>query len=1177
MFLNLHIGTIRERSTQCIFSRQTGKSNKPYNMKYFLLSIFLMLAWSMVANDVVVKVNFCAGNVATTNAGWNNFINYNTSGTAVTLSDVDGNDTDMILSLTATFNGTNTEGVQSTTTSLNMTKQESYSAFWSQASGNNAKASSGFTLSGLDTDAEYDFVIFGSRKGQSDNRETLYAFEGANSLSATLNCSSNASNVATVTGAKADANGKISLTVSPGANNNNSVKYYYINAMQITQRGGKAPVVKPAIRILAIGNSFSEDAVEQNLYELANEAGVKLIIGNAYRGGQSLKSHWEDVTSGNNTFEYRKVVNGVRTNTTKQALATILANEPWDYITFQQVSQESGMADTFEPYLGNLIDYAKTNCSNAEVKFGYHITWAYAQNSTHSGFANYNKDQMTMYNAILSAAKTALSNHSELSFIVPSGTAIQNARTSYIGDNLNRDGYHLNYGMGRYTAACTWLEAILGINPMGLEYRPSSVDEITAGICQKAAHSAVITPYSVTNLANEGYEGDNTIVPAEMKINFGDSPTTNTAWNNITSSNTLIAGLKDIDGNDTEIVVMLNDAFNATNTSGATSTTTSLDMPAEVSKSCFWGYNQGNFENKTKQPTGGFAFSHMNKDLAYDFTFFSSRNGSSDNRETAFSLTGLDTRTGYLDGASNSTNTVTVKGVRPNENGIVTLSVSPGENNNNTYKFYYINAVGIKAHAPEDDNYVREISTAGELRDKIAAYPAGDFIITADLDFTDVTFNGINSFSGTLDGQGHTISNLSISNTSASSCGIFQTVTNASISRLNIKNATVSGGDNTGIIAGIMNGGKVEQCSVTDSKVEGGDRIAPIVGRGASGLLVQDCLVLNTEVTASTHQAAGIMAASFDGGVTIKNCCFEGSISSKYGYVAAILGLDDRDGAINISNCLSLAKSISGGHNTRIAHWGNRPSQCNLSNNWSVSTTTTSGSWDSTTDARFGNTPDKDSDIFTLHFFSNTLGWDMEDTWQFIGAGIMPVLRTMEAPAKQTVSIGSNGYATFIAQHETDFSNAAVKAYTAKIDGDYVKLTEVSMVPAKQAVVVKGDEGTYTLDFAQEYATELTDHELIAAHNETQTTGAEYVLGGADDEAGFYRAGENSVIPAGEGYLSVPASDKNVYPFSNTTTGIALPTVENADNAPIYNLRGQRLSRPEHGINIIGHRKVMVK
>lgn len=36
------------------------------------------------------------------------------------------------------------------------------------------------------------------------------------------------------------------------------------------------------LRILAIGNSFSQDAVEQNLYEICAAAGQQVIIGNMY-------------------------------------------------------------------------------------------------------------------------------------------------------------------------------------------------------------------------------------------------------------------------------------------------------------------------------------------------------------------------------------------------------------------------------------------------------------------------------------------------------------------------------------------------------------------------------------------------------------------------------------------------------------------------------------------------------------------------------------------------------------------------------------------------------------------------------------------------------------------------------------------------------------------------------
>lgn len=684
-----------------------------------LLSFLLAVMFGVChvqADDVVVKINFCGDNATTTNPEWNNFSNFsNVSAFALPLNDVNGKLTDMTIKLTESFNGTNVEGVQSTETPLSMTSKESYSAFWSQASGSKAKAEGSFVFNGLDPEAEYDFVVFGSRKGQTDNRETLYTFEGANTLSATLDCSSNASNVAEVIGVKPESSGSISLTLKPGANNNNSLSYYYINALQITQRGGGNSEPVPVIRILAIGNSFSEDAVEQNLYDLAKEAGIKVIIGNAYRGGQGFQSHWNDVVNKNNTFEYRKMVNGARMNTKGQSLASIVTDEPWDFITFQQVSQESGMYSTFEPYLGYLIDYVKGLSTNSAVKYGYHMTWAYAQNATHSGFVNYDNDQKKMYESILLATQKALEAHPELSFMIPSGTAIQNARTSYIGDNMNRDGYHLNLSIGRYTAACTWLESVLGVNPVGLTYRPATLDEMTASVGQKAAHLAVQSPYAVCDMSEEGYAGNNTIVPSAININFGDSPTTSSLWNNITSQNTIVTNLKDVDENDSEVTIMLNDAFNGTNALGMTSTNTLLNMPEDVSKSCFWGYCQGNFDNNAHQPTGGFVFSHLNKDLTYDFTFYASRSGCSDNRETSFCLVGSDTHVAILDAASNSDNTITLNDVCPDQKGTISLTVSPGSRNTNTYKFYYINALQINAHESESLNVVSPKTTSGEF------------------------------------------------------------------------------------------------------------------------------------------------------------------------------------------------------------------------------------------------------------------------------------------------------------------------------------------------------------------------------------------------------------------------------------------------------------------------------
>ena len=51
---------------------------------------------------------------------------------------------------------------------------------------------------------------------------------------------------------------------------------------------GGAYAQQKTVRILAIGNSFSQDAVEQYLHELAEAEGISTIIGNMFIGGCCL-------------------------------------------------------------------------------------------------------------------------------------------------------------------------------------------------------------------------------------------------------------------------------------------------------------------------------------------------------------------------------------------------------------------------------------------------------------------------------------------------------------------------------------------------------------------------------------------------------------------------------------------------------------------------------------------------------------------------------------------------------------------------------------------------------------------------------------------------------------------------------------------------------------------------
>ena len=75
--------------------------------------------------------------------------------------------------------------------------------------------------------------------------------------------------------------------------------------------------------------------------------------------------------------------------------------------------------------------------------------------------------------------------------LIPCGMAIQNARATKLGDTLCRDGYHLNYVYGRYTAACVWYEIITGKDVRRNRYRNPKMTPNQRRLTQKSAHRAV--------------------------------------------------------------------------------------------------------------------------------------------------------------------------------------------------------------------------------------------------------------------------------------------------------------------------------------------------------------------------------------------------------------------------------------------------------------------------------------------------------------------------------------------------------------------------------------------------------------------------------------------------------------------------------------------------------------
>lgn len=461
--------------------------------------------------------------------------------------------------------------------------------------------------------------------------------------------------------------------------------------------------IKPGrlIRILTIGNSFSADVVESFLYDIAKSSGITLVIGNAVQGGASLSKHWNDVVENISNTEYRKIDSiGHYTLTTNHSLHEILDDEPWDVITFQQVSQESGQYDTYYPYIDNLIDYVHKNTRKADVHLGFIQTWAYSQKCNWPQFSNYNNDQQQMYDAIMDAVSRVATEHPQLEFVVPCGTAIQNLRNSFIGDNLNRGYVHLNLEYGRYATAFTFFATVFGEKTAkSITYSPDCLGSFISSVVRKAALDAVRNPYSVTPQVYPGYEGDNTTVPADILLNFSFRGCNVPQWNDIGLHYTYTPGLFDVNGHDTNIIIRCDEKFSNANSNGPSITETPLNMPPDVSKTSLWGYSSGDLSGTAYSAASTLVFEHLNKALCYDFTFYSSRDYASDNRETLYTVMGKDTLSATLDASYNRTETATISNIRPGSDGIIRLTVSAGPDNNNVNRLYYLNAMRISCHA----------------------------------------------------------------------------------------------------------------------------------------------------------------------------------------------------------------------------------------------------------------------------------------------------------------------------------------------------------------------------------------------------------------------------------------------------------------------------------------------
>ena len=181
-------------------------------------------------------------------------------------------------------------------------------------------------------------------------------------------------------------------------------------------------------------------------------------------------------------------------------------------------------------------------------------------------------------------------------------------------------------------------------------------------------------------------------------------------------------------------------------------------------------------------------------------------------------------------------------------------------------------------------------------------------------------------------------------------------------------------------------------------------------------------------------------------------------------------------------------------------------------------------------------------------------------------------------PECNVVFVSSVGYSTCVAKNDWDFSEADVEAFavTESTEEGHVHLTPITEAPAGEAIIVKAAEGAYVVPTASATPAAVAGNLLKPALTDITADGSQYILADGSEGVAFYQATTGSTIAAGKGYLEFTGSGVKAFTFDgDNATGINDLDANANLNEPIYNIAGQRMSKMQRGINIIGNKKIL--
>ncbi len=352
-------------------------------------------------------------------------------------------------------------------------------------------------------------------------------------------------------------------TIADGAFSSTVTIWSYKNAyaLEYAEAQDLNSEERKSLRILALGNSYTQDSTKY-LWKLADECGAEeVIVGRLFHAGARLYEHWNAAQTGEGFYLYTEQVSpDVEYAKEGVSLEYGLKAQDWDIIVLQAWYPEAcyglnggtvagnGVED--EQWLDLLTGYLKANATNENVELGFNMIWSQerqlSETVTNSEGANNRSndgDTLADWENIIYQTSEYIVDNEAYSYIIPVGTAIENARTSYLSGirgttdsdllvgGLQRDSVHLN-DIGKYIAAMTWLKVLKpDWNVTGTAFAPDVkyynseqvvIDADVMAVAKEAVDNAVYAWDEVTASAHPfrimKYENGNITIAASNVV-----------------------------------------------------------------------------------------------------------------------------------------------------------------------------------------------------------------------------------------------------------------------------------------------------------------------------------------------------------------------------------------------------------------------------------------------------------------------------------------------------------------------------------------------------------------------------------------------------------------------------------------------------------------------------------